>query len=455
MTDGTPSGAAWWRRLFGTADERSLPARVRAAIREQQDASEILIGWIQLAVVITFGVLYAVSPKTFRADAPFEPVPWALGFYFSFTLIRLYAAYRHRLPFWFLAVSVVLDIVLLLGLIWSFHIQYAQPPSFVLKAPTLLYVFIFIALRALRFEARFVLLTGLVAAAGWLLLVLYVVTVDPADNMITRDYVTYLTSNTILLGAEFDKVASILVVTAIIALALHRGRQLLVRAISEETAARDLSRFFAPEIARQITHAEARISAGEGEIREAAILTLDIRGFTRLAARMAAGDVISLLAEYQARMVPLIHRHGGTVDKFIGDGILASFGAAVPSETHARDALLAVDAIMAAAAAWREERRSAGLEAVEIGAAVATGPVVFGAVGDESRLEYTVIGDPVNLSAKLEKHTKAESVRALTTAESYALARAQGYRPPREPAALPGRAVAGVEDPVDLVVLAD
>ncbi|MFP3386859.1 adenylate/guanylate cyclase domain-containing protein, partial [Tritonibacter sp. SIMBA_163] len=78
--------------------------------------------------------------------------------------------------------------------------------SFYLKAPTLLYVFIFIALRALRFEARFVLAAGLTAAAGWALLVLYVVTVNPEDPMITRNYVTYLTANSVLLGAEFDKI---------------------------------------------------------------------------------------------------------------------------------------------------------------------------------------------------------------------------------------------------------
>ena len=119
------------------------------------------------------------------------------------------------MPAWFLTLSVAADLTLLMMLIWSFHIQYDQPASFYLKAPTLLYVFIFIALRALRFETRFVLLAGLFSALGWLALVFYVVSIDPQDNMITRDYVAYMTSNTILLGAEFDKVISILMVTGI------------------------------------------------------------------------------------------------------------------------------------------------------------------------------------------------------------------------------------------------
>ena len=110
-----------------------------------------------------------------------------IGAYALFTLLRLVLAHRISLPGWFLIVSIVFDMSLLFGLIWSFHLQYQQPASFYLKAPTLLYVFIFIALRALRFEARFVIAAGLAAAAGWLVLVLYVITVDPSDTMITRD----------------------------------------------------------------------------------------------------------------------------------------------------------------------------------------------------------------------------------------------------------------------------
>lgn len=442
------------RALVEPARERDLPERVKDAIRMQQDRSEILIGWIQLFVVITFGTLYAVSPKTFDPRIGIEPVPWVLAFYLSFTLLRLVLAHRVRLPGWFLALSVVIDIAVLMFLIWSFHIQYAQPPSFVLKAPTLLYVFIFIALRALRFEARYVLLAGVTAAAGWLILVALAVSADAFEAGITRDYVLYMTSNKILLGAEFDKVISIIAFTLIIAVAITRARGLLVRAVAEGTAARDLSRFFAPEIARQITSAEHRIAAGQGELRDAAILNLDLRGFTTYAQNVPAAEAIALLAEYQSRMVPLIQRHGGSIDKFLGDGILATFGAAVPSATYAADSLAAVDSVMAEVEAWNAARVRSGLLPLRVGASVATGRIIFGAVGDATRLEYTVIGDAVNLSAKLEKHTKDESVRALTTAETYALAVEQGYTPPGSLETRHSRNVGGVAQPVDLVVLA-
>ena len=438
----------WWRK----DPEAGLPERVRRAVREQEDATERLISWVQLGIVLIFGTLYLISPKP--EGLGFAPVPWALGIYLVLTLIRVVWSHLARLPDWSLALSVFFDMALLMVLIWSFHIQYDQPPSFYLKAPTLLYVFIFIALRALRFDARFVILAGIFAAIGWGLLMAYVVYADPTDAMITRDYVAYLTSNSVLLGAEFDKILSILVVTALIAVALHRAKELLLRAFSEETAARELSRFFDPEVAARIKGAEQQIHAGSGEMREASILNLDMRGFTRLAGAAPPAEVMGLLADYQRHMVPVIQRHGGSIDKFLGDGIMATFGAAQPSETYAADALAALEDVMAAAEAWSAERAAAGQSCPPVNGAVATGPILFGAVGDETRLEYTVIGDAVNLSAKLEKHNKEIGVRALCDRATFEKALEQGYRPKGDPGQLPAQRVGGVEAPIDLVVIA-
>jgi adenylate cyclase len=195
------------------------------------------------------------------------------------------------------------------------------------------------------------------------------------------------------------------------------------------------------------------IAPGEGVLREAAILVVDLRGFTTLAARVAPNEVMAVLGEYQSRLVPVIRRHGGSIDKFLGDGVLASFGAAKPSPTAAADALRAVDSLLEVASDWAADRRARGLEPLRLGFGVASGTVTFGAVGSAERLEYTVIGDPVNLAAKLEAHTKAETVAALTDEATYARAVAQGYVPPRAREQRPGRAVAGVAAPVDVRVL--
>lgn len=430
-----------------------IPDRIVRSIRAQQDASEVLIGWVQLAVVVLFGTLYLISPKTFSPDTQFATAPWALGFYFVFTLIRLFLSLRGRIPDWFLYLSIIIDIGLLLVLIWSFHLQYMQPPTFYLKAPTLLYVFIFIALRAMRFEARFVIVSGVAAALGWTVLALYAMA-GGGMKMVTRDYVYYMTSNSILIGAEIDKIVSILTVTFILAVAIMRARRALVSAVSEGAAAHELSRFFSPEVARQITDSEHETRVGQGVAREAAVLMCDIRGFTAFATTIDPDELMSSLAEYQARMVPIIRGHGGAIDKFMGDGIMATFGASADTPAYAADAMRAVDDIIESAESWNAERAAAGKPLLNVGAATASGRIIFGAVGDENRLEYTVIGDAVNLTAKLEKHNKTERVRAMTTVETFDLAVTQGYQPSGETEIRRSRTIEGTEHPVDIVVLA-
>ena len=134
---------------------------------------------------------------------------------------------------------------------------------------------------------------------------------------------------------------------------------------------------------------------------------------------------------------------------------MATFGAAPKSETSAADALHAVDELVLVSEHWQKERSDSGQRPLKIGFAVATGPVIFGAVGDPNRLEYTVIGDAVNLAAKLEKHNKVAGTVALTTADTYRKARAQGYVPPGKRRQLEETNIAGVEQPIGLVVLSE
>ena len=441
------------RFVFGPPLPARLPERVQTTIRQEQDQTEILVSLLQLLAVASFAALYTLTPKAFDPQAvPFEPVPVTLAVYTGFTLIRLWLAWQRRLRAWFLALSVVVDISVLMVTIWSFHLQYQEPPPLYLKAPTMLYAFILIALRTLRFEPWLVLLAGTTAAAGWLLLVAYAV-LGAGGAGITHDFAVYAMSYQVLLGAEVDKAVSLIMVTLILTLGLVRARKLLFRAVTDQVAASELSRFFAPEVAGRIRDSDMALEPGQAELRSAAIVMVDMRGFTPLTHRLAPRDVMALLSEYQSRVVAAVTGHGGSIDKFMGDGILASFGATRPSASFAADALRALDALLASTAAWAEGRTARGLPAPKVGAAVATGPVMFGTIGDASRLEYTVIGDPVNLVAKLEKHTKVERVRALCTAKTLELARGQGYRPQTSPAPLGLREVAGVEEPLDLVDL--
>ena len=405
-------------RLPTSRGTSHLPGRVRDAIRRQQASSEIVVGWIQLSIVVTFSVLYALSPKPYTADPVFAPEPWVLGAYLLFTLVRVILAHRRALPAWLLYVSVVLDMLLLLALIWSIHVKYEQPASFYLKVPTLLYVFIFIALRALRFEARYVLLAGVVAAAGWLLMVFYAVRVEPDDTMITRDYVEYMTSNSVLLGAEFDKVISILIVTGILAVAITRARGLLVQSAVESTAAAELSRFVPSEVAAQVKASETPVEAGAGEVRETTIFFSDLEGFTTLSEGMSPVDLISTLNEYFAAVTEPIVRHGGAINQYQGDAILATFNLPAAQEEHAASAVRAAIEIQHILAS---HTFGSGLRLVSrVG--INTGVVVGGLVGAQDRLGYTVHGDDVNLAARLEALNKEHGTRIIVSERTRELA---------------------------------
>ena len=408
-----------WQRLAGPSDYRRLPTRVQAAIRAQQDSSEILIGWIQLAVMVTFAVLYGLSPKPYSTAPIVSPEPWFLATYLAFTLIRLRLAHKRCLPTWLLHVSVVIDMSMLLALIWSIHIKYDQPASFYLKVPTLLYVFIFIALRALRFEARYVLVAGAVASLGWLLMVGFAVRVDPDNPMITRDYVEYMTSNSVLLGAEFDKIISILMVTAILALAITRARTLLVRSIAEHETAAELSRFVPDRVTEQIKSGDQRLEAGQGEIGEATIMFTDIEGFTSLSETLSPRELINVLNAYFTVVAGPIIRHGGVINQFQGDAILATFNMPEALPEHASSAVRSALEIQDA---LRHHRFGGGI-ALHSRVGINTGEVVGGLVGAGDQLGYTVHGDEVNLAARLEQLNKEHGTRIIVSERTAELAR--------------------------------
>jgi len=398
-----------WPLLQRKAPRKVLPARLRQSIQNQQERSEILISVIQLSVVAVFAVLYAISPKTFSQDVDFVPVPWVLSLYLLFSLFRLWLAIRRRLPDWMLYLSSVVDIMLLLGLIWSFHLQYEQPPSFYLKSPTVLYLFIFIAIRALHFDPRFVISTGVSAALGWVLMVLYVVFNNPEDSMITRDYVEYLTSNSILIGAEFDKILTILIVTGVLALALHRARKLLVEAVIEGSAARDLSRFVPEQVAQKVIHSEEGAITGKGEVSDCTILFTDIEGFTAISETLSPEQLIKALNQYFTLIAEPIGRFGGVISQFQGDAVLATFNVPSADADHAANAVRAALAIQTVL----QGVEFAGGIAFNTRVGINTGSVVGGLVGSGDRVGYTVHGDNVNLTARLEQLNKDYGTRII------------------------------------------
>ncbi len=159
-------------------------------------------------------------------------------------------------------------------------------------------------------------------------------------------------------------------------------------------------RFFAPSVAAQIAAAPEQTVLG-GQRAEVAVLFGDIRGFTPLTEQAAPEEVAALLGDYFATMVDAVFEHHGTIDKFIGDGVMAVFGAPYPLPDAADRALATAQTMRAELAQRNARRTAAGQLPLEAGFGITFGEVFAGNIGSERRLEYTVVGDAVNLAARL------------------------------------------------------
>jgi adenylate cyclase len=187
----------------------------------------------------------------------------------------------------------------------------------------------------------------------------------------------------------------------------------------EQRLMNTLCRYMAREVAEQVMQSKDEAKLG-GRRTEVTILITDIRNFTSISEQMDPWDIVELLNTYFPRMINVIFRHQGMVDKFIGDSILAVFGVPAPREDDALRAVHAALEIRKELNAINRERARKEQMTIEIGIGVTSGAVISGNIGSERRMDYTVIGDPVNLAARLEGLTKEVKRRILVNERVHA-----------------------------------
>ncbi len=180
--------------------------------------------------------------------------------------------------------------------------------------------------------------------------------------------------------------------------------------LAEEARMREsLGRFLSPVLVEQVMAQRIDLKRG-GEEREVTVMFADIRGFTSLTERSKPSDVVSLLNEYFDHMVEVVFRHGGVLDKYIGDALMAVWGTPVSAREDAGKAMTAASEMMRVLTTLNGVRRTRGSEPIEIGIGLASGRCVSGAIGARRRMEYTVIGDAVNLASRLASMAEAGQV---------------------------------------------
>lgn len=192
----------------------------------------------------------------------------------------------------------------------------------------------------------------------------------------------------------------------------------IVRRAMESEVGRSMLECFLPRQVVQDAHRNPLSLLTSPRSSNATIVVTDIRGFTAMSETMEPAEVLAFLSELQGSLARVVHEFGGTVDKFMGDGMLAVFGAPEPLPDHADRALHAGVTMLDRVADFNQSQAERGRDPIRLGIGIHSGPVVSGCLGSGMRLEFTVIGDTVNTASRLESMTKTKGVDILTSAST-------------------------------------
>jgi adenylate cyclase len=193
---------------------------------------------------------------------------------------------------------------------------------------------------------------------------------------------------------------------------------LMIEDISSEKRMKStMSRYMDPGLADRLLAAGGEILGGQSV--EATVLFSDIRSFTTLSEELGAQGTVALLNEYFSIMVNCITQEGGMLDKFIGDAIMAEFGIPIPREDDPDRAMRAAISMITELHGLNKERRGRGQKPIRIGIGLNTDAIVSGNIGSPKRMDYTVIGDGVNLASRLESACKEYSAQILCSENTY------------------------------------
>ncbi len=288
------------------------------------------------------------------------------------------------------------------------------PPAMLVRGQNFLYFFVLLALTALSLSPAYVLWSGVAAAAAWCGGVFWVVmqpgTVTVGSFAEYRS-MTLADRAAALFDPDFvdivvlqQQIVLLLVVAGLIALAAGRARRVVERQAILERERASLARYFSPNIVDQLTQADNPLGAVRRQ--DIAVLFCDLVGFTGMAATEPPERVVGFLREHYARLEEAVFACGGTIDCYFGDAMMATFGTPNPGTNDATRALQCGRDILERLETWNRERAERREPAVRAGIGIHYGPVVLGNIGGERRLEFTAIGDTVNIAKRLESLTR-------------------------------------------------
>ena len=214
-----------------------------------------------------------------------------------------------------------------------------------------------------------------------------------------------LDPNSIQFTNRVQEVTVFIIVAVILGVKSRRASQLLMRQADLAAERANLSRYLPPSMVDELAHRNEPM--GGVRSQEVAVLFADIVGFTRYAESHTPDDVIALLRDFHAALEEVVFSHGGTLDKYMGDGLMASFGTPNASPQDAANAIATAFAMQESIGRLNAERAGKGLEPIRLSVGVHYGPVIMGDIGNARRMEFAMLGDTVNVASRLEAATRS------------------------------------------------
>ena len=302
----------------------------------------------------------------------------------------------------------VIDIAILsaLPVIWYLSVGGTDvPPAYMLKTQLTVMTLALVALNALAIRPLYPVVVAAGGVAVHVAILVYVL--HEPRTVVSSDFLDSVMGPA--LSLEFVLISMLAIGATGVAMGYLTfiARRTVVQGVRLEVANAHLARYFSPGVVSRISSEADRLLGVGGRTQEVAVMFCDIRDFTTITEKLPPSDVVGFLSQYHTHMVEVVFGFGGTIDKFIGDAIMVTFGTPDPSDDDAERSVRAGLAMNAALAEFNAERERRGLANIRHGIGIHFGPVIAGNIGTEDRLEYTVIGDTVNVASRIQDACKS------------------------------------------------
>ncbi len=402
--------------------QNRLQARNEAAFAEEERRGTMLAAKVR-TVALVFVLLWQAI------DSPETGPTYYFNLLEIFVFVILggfqyWVARKHHtgrtLQYFFVSVDCVL-----LAAVFSLGSPYNNdplPPAIAMDTTRFLYFFLFLMQASFSFRPSLVVWCGMsiiLARFGmwlWFLNKPNVYTnLDLQEQTVDAWLQAGSDLNFLFLGYAATELLVVSIVSAGLAIVVARSRRLVLNLLSTERKRASLARYFSPNVVNQLSNSNASVAAAKQQ--DVAVLFADIMGFTKLCENSSAEEIIDLLRGYHERLGKAVFENQGTLDKYIGDGLMATFGTPDPSPNDPANALNCAFEMIQALNNWNKERHLSGLEPINVGIGLHWGPVVAGDMGNERRLEYGVIGDTVNIASRIEHLTRELDAQLIVSDE--------------------------------------